>query len=64
MKRALLSTLAAAALAVVAAACSPAPPEQTGERAGSAGDWPSPTIYCFVPRPRSARTPLLRRTVC
>ena len=50
MKRAILSTLAAAALAVVAAACSPAPPEQTGERAGSAGDWARPPVVDDVER--------------
>jgi len=53
MKRAILSTVAAA-LAVGAAACSPAPPEQTGARTGSAGDWARPPVVESVERSGSA----------
>lgn len=53
MKRAILSTVAAA-LAVGAAACSPAPPEQAGERTGSAGDWARPPVVESIERSGSA----------
>lgn len=53
MKRAILSTVAAV-LAAGATACSPPPPEQAGERTGSAGDWARPPVVESVERSGSA----------
>jgi hypothetical protein len=53
MKRAMLSRIAAM-IAAGAAACSPAPPEQAGERAEPAGGWARPPVVEGVERSGSA----------